>query len=195
MKRAAFLLATVAVVPALVSYALRAGVLGRDRALEGSSQALGLVPGVIGQYLRRAFLARTLAFCHPSVTIGFGTLFSSSAARLDEYVYVGPHCHLGFVHLERNVLIGAGVHIPSGAETHGSADFSIPIREQPGRKALVRVGAGSWIGSAAVVMADVGADTIVGAGSVVTGPLPAGVVAAGVPARVIRQRESSMVRV
>ena len=46
-----------------------------------------------------------------------------------------------------------------------------------------------WIGSAAVVMADVGADTIVGAGSVVTTPLPPSVMAAGVPARVIKDRD------
>ena len=40
----------------------------------------------------------------------------------------------------------------------------------------------------AVVMADVGPNAIVGAGAVVTEPIPASVVAAGVPARVIRQR-------
>jgi acetyltransferase-like isoleucine patch superfamily enzyme len=44
------------------------------------------------------------------------------------------------------------------------------------------------VGSAAVVLADVGAGTVVGAGSVVTKPLPPMVVAAGVPARVIRPR-------
>ena len=32
----------------------------------------------------------------------------------------------------------------------------------------MRIGAGAWIGSAAVVMADVGRDTVVGAGAVVT---------------------------
>jgi acetyltransferase-like isoleucine patch superfamily enzyme len=37
-------------------------------------------------------------------------------------------------------------------------------------------------------MADVGPKTIVGAGAVVTTPLPGGVIAAGVPARVVRQR-------
>jgi acetyltransferase-like isoleucine patch superfamily enzyme len=37
-------------------------------------------------------------------------------------------------------------------------------------------------------MADVGANTVVGAGAVVTKPLPDGVVAAGVPAKMIRHR-------
>lgn len=46
-----------------------------------------------------------------------------------------------------------------------------------------------WLGGGAIVCPGVtiGADTVVGAGAVVTGDLPAGVVAAGVPARVIRE--------
>ena len=46
-----------------------------------------------------------------------------------------------------------------------------------------------WLGGGAIVCPGVtiGADTVVGAGAVVTRDLPAGVVAAGVPARVIRQ--------
>jgi virginiamycin A acetyltransferase len=187
-KTLAFRVATCAVAPLLVSYSVRAAVVGRDRALEGSTQALSLVPGLIGQYLRRAFLARVLAFCHPTVTIEFGTIFSRADAHLDANVYVGPRCHLGLVHLERDVLLAAGVHIPSGPETHGIDDLEMPIRDQPGRPRMVRIGAGSWIGSAAIVMADVGRDAVVGAGSVVTRRLPDRALAAGVPAKVIRER-------
>lgn len=193
VKRVAFAAATLAVVPALVSFVLRAQLMGRDRALEGSTQALGLWPGVLGQFLRRAFLARTLASCHWTATVEFGTLFSSAAARLDEYVYVGPRCHLGLVHIERDVLVGAGVHIPSGSATHGTSDLGRPIREQQGSKTEVTIGAGAWIGSAAVVMADVGHGSIVGAGSVVTRPVPPLVVVAGSPARVIRERGPAVV--
>lgn len=190
-KRVAFWLASAAVLPWLASYRLRAAVLGRDRALEGSSQAISLAPGVLGQYLRRAFYARTLAFCHPSVTIEFGVLFSKAGARLDEHVYVGPRCHLGLVHLERDVLLGPGVHIPSGRSTHGTGDAARPIRDQDVRYAPVTIGAGSWVGSAAVVMADVGRDTVVGAGSVVVHPLPDRVVAAGNPSRTVRSRAAA----
>jgi virginiamycin A acetyltransferase len=187
-KAAARAVALVVVLPALLSFVIRRVVLGPDRALEGSTQALSLVPGVIGQYLRRAFLARVLAHCHSSVTIAFGTIFSQTAARLDEGVYIGPSCHIGWVHLERDVLIAAGVHIPSGGDTHGIDDVDRPIREQPGTRRLVRIGAGSWIGSAAVVLADVGAASVIAAGSVVTKPIPERVIAGGVPARVIRER-------
>lgn len=187
-------LATVMVLPALVSYWLRSLVIGKDRALEGSSQALALVPGILGQYLRRAFFARTLAHCHHTVTIGFGTLFSKAGARLEENVYIGPRCHIGLVHIGRDALLAAGVHATSGAHSHGTADPTRPIREQAGELTQVHIGAGVWIGSAAVVMADVGRDTIVGAGAVVARPLPEGVVAAGVPARVIRSRREQVLQ-
>lgn len=189
LKAGANAIATLLVLPSLASYAVRAAVLGRDRALEGSTQALSLIPGLPGQYLRRAFLARVLeGGCAASATIEFGTIFSQAGARIDVNVYVGPRCHLGLVHLERDVLVAAAVHIPSGPHTHGTNPLS-PIRDQPGDRRLVRVGAGSWIGSNAVVLADVGRDTIVAAGAVVTQPLPDGVIAAGVPARVVRQRD------
>lgn len=182
-------LATLAVAPQLLSFRLRSIFVGKDRALAGSTQLLSMVPGLTGQYLRRAFLAQVLSGgCAASAAIEFGVLFSQVDSRIDEHVYVGPRCHLGHVHLERDVLLAAGVHIPSGPDTHGT-EPGRPIREQPGNLRLVRIGAGSWIGSNAVVMADVGREVIVAAGAVVTQPLPDNVIAAGVPARVVRRRD------
>jgi len=188
LKACVRLAALIAVAPALVSYWLRSLAIGRDRALEGSTQMLALIPGLTGQYLRRAFLGQTLAACHPTAAICFGTIFSQTAAQIDERVYIGAGCHIGRVHVERDVLVASGVHITSGRHTHGTDDPTVPIREQQGRRTLVRIGAGAWIGSAAVIMADVGRNAIVGAGSVVIKPVPDSVVSAGVPARVIRMR-------
>lgn len=188
VKTAAFGAALMCVCPSLLSFWLRGAVLGRDRALHGSTQAWSLVPGLVGQYLRRAFLWSVLDDCHRTVTVEFGTVFSTTGARLEENVYVGPHCHIGRAHLERDVLVASGVHIPSGPETHGTADVTRPIREQPGRPVTVRIGAGSWLGSAAIVMADVGPGAIIAAGAVVTKPVPAFAVAGGVPARVLKSR-------
>ena len=189
LKTFARAIATVLVAPALVSFSIRRAILGRDRALAGSTQALALVPGLVGQYLRRAFLTRTLARCCNTVAVEFGTVFSEAASRLDANVYVGPGCHLGLVHLERDVLLASGVHIPSGGQTHGTADLDRPIREQPGSAIMVRIGEGTWVGSTAIIMADVGQHCIIGAGAVVTKPIPDYAVAVGVPARVIRMRQ------
>lgn len=187
-KAAARLAALVAVSPVLASYWLKAAVAGRGPALESRSQLLSLWPGLTGQYLRRAFLQRVLARCHPTATVEFGTFFSQPGAMLDENVYVGPRCILGLVHLERDVLLAAGVQIPSGGNTHYFDDPTKPIREQGGERRLVTVGAGAWVGSGAIVLADVGKGTVVAAGSVVTKPLPDNVIAAGVPAKVVRDR-------
>jgi acetyltransferase-like isoleucine patch superfamily enzyme len=189
-KSVAHVVATVLALPWLLSYWARSALLGRDRALEGSSQSLAGIPGLPGQYLRRAFLAAVLDECHRSACIEFGVLFSKAGTRIGENVYIGPRCHIGLAHIGRDALLAAGVHVPSGAHIHGSEDPDAPIRDQPGVATVVRIGAGAWVGSGAVVMADVGAQTIVGAGAVVTKPLPDRVVAGGVPAKVIRHRGS-----
>lgn len=188
-KTLLYVAATIAVLPFLLSFHIKRGLMGRNRALEGSTQALANIPGALGDYLRRAFLARTLAFCDRSATVQYGTIFSQSGARLDANVYVGPRCHLGLVHLERDVLLAAGVHVPSGGATHGIDDVETAIRDQPGARTLVTIGEGTWVGSAAIVLADVGRHCVIGAGSVVTKPLPDYVIAAGVPAKIIRSRK------
>lgn len=188
LKRVARIVATVSVLPLVASYYLRASVLGRSRALEGSSQFLAILPGMPGRYIRVAFLRWVLRECHASAVVEYGTLFSQVGARIGENAYVGPDCHIGLAHIERDVLLAAGVHVPSGGRRHGIRDVSTPIREQPGQVATVTIGQGTWVGSAAVILADVGRHCVIGAGAVVSKPLPDFVVAAGVPAKILRNR-------
>ena len=62
LKAVARGVATVLVLPWLLAYWFKTLFVGRDRALEGSSESLSLLPGLLGKYLRRAFLAWVLAF-------------------------------------------------------------------------------------------------------------------------------------
>jgi len=55
----------------------------------------------------------------------------------------------------------------------------------------VTIGSDSWIGAGAIVMANVGSRTTIGAASVVTKPVPDDCVAVGSPARVIRDTHSA----
>ncbi len=188
VKSGVFAAAVVLVLPAWCSFLIKRAVLGPDRAIMSSTQSLSLVPGLLGQFVRRAFLWLVLEECATSVTVEFGTTFSKVDARLGENVYIGPYCSLGSVVLERDVLLAPSVHIPSGPDTHGTANPDIPIREQPGRLRTVRVGQGTWIGTGAIVLDDVGANSVIAAGAVVTSPIPGLVVAGGVPARVLKER-------
>lgn len=188
MKALARVLATLLVQPLVWSLAARARVIGRDRAFQATSEALSLVPGLPGQYLRRAFLASTSAGCGAEAVVAFGAVFSSPLVKLDANAYVGPHCDIGWAHIERDVLVAAGVYIPSGPLTHGTSRLDVAIREQPGTPVCVHVREGAWIGNGAIVLADVGRHAIVAAGAVVTTPVPDFAVVAGVPARVVRDR-------
>ena len=190
LKNMARGLAFLALLPFLASYRFKCVFIGVNRALEGSSQVLSLVPGLPGRYMRQVFFSRVLAHCSRSVVIEFGTLFSQSGARLDDGVYIGPRCHLGLVHIGAYTMLGPGVQIPSGAHTHRHSDVDAPIQSQGLSRQLVHIGEGCWIGANAVIMADVGSNSIIGAGAVVTRPIPSNVVAGGIPACVIKERAS-----
>jgi acetyltransferase-like isoleucine patch superfamily enzyme len=191
VKSVVRIVALVLAAPSICSYYVRAALLSGDRALMGSSESLALAPVSLVNTCARPFCGVCWRTARKTATIEFGTIFSRVGAHLGNNVYIGPMCHIGLAHLEDNVLVGAGVHIPSGSDTHGIGDVGRPIREQPGVLRTVRIGAGAWIGSGAIVMADVGADSVVAAGAVVTRPLPARVIAAGVPAQILRHRAES----
>ena len=183
--------ALVCVLPALVAYQIAVLVIGKQRAFPGWSQAISLAPGLIGSYLRRAFYRRTLARCGDGAFLTFGTIFSHPTAYVGRNVYVGAFCCLGEVTLEDDVLIGSHVSIANGSRQHGTERLDIPVREQPGEWPRITVGADTWIGDRAVILADVGRHCVIGAGAVVTKPIPDFAVAVGIPARPVRFRNES----
>jgi acetyltransferase-like isoleucine patch superfamily enzyme len=182
-------LAALAALPAVLAYRLGRLVAGPGQAFPGWSQALSLVPGVTGVFLRRAFYRATLARCGGDAWISFGVTLSGPAAEVGRRVYVGPFCCLGEVTLEDDVLLGSHVSVMNGGHQHGTGQADVSIRDQPGTWPRVTVGRGTWLGDRAVVMADVGQHCVIGAGAVVTRPVPDYAVAVGVPARVVRFRD------
>ena len=62
---------------------------------------------------------------------------------------------------------------------------------EEGAFTTISIGDNCWIGASAIIMADVGAGSTIGAGAVVTRAIPPNVVAAGNPARVIRERSAN----
>jgi virginiamycin A acetyltransferase len=190
-KRIAQCFALAAVLPAVLAYRLGALFLGPAKAFAGWSQAFSLLPGLTGEYLRAAFYRLVLPEFGENARITFGTIFSHPTATVGRSVYVGAFCALGDVALERDVLIASHVSIANGKSQHGIDRLDVPIREQPGVWSRVTIGEDSWIGDRAVVLADVGRHCVIGAGSVVTQPIPDYAIAVGVPARVIRYRNAS----
>ncbi|MBL0169346.1 MAG: acyltransferase [Gemmatimonadaceae bacterium] len=168
-------------------YALRPAA--REQSFQGHSQLMSLVPGLVGNFLRRAFYQRTLTRYSSDCCISFGTTFATADAIIGRGVYVGSHCNLGHVELQDDVLLGSGVMITSGKRQHFFKRLDIPIRLQGGELTRVTIGYDSWLGNGSIVMADVAPHAVVGAGAVVVSPVPERAIVAGNPAVVVSVRE------
>lgn len=125
---------------------------------------LAIVPGTIGSYLRTSFYVRTLTRCGYDFAPGFLTLVQHPEVEIGRGVYVGSLSLVG-----RNAAIENDVIVASR------------VTVQPG----VRVGTGTWIGESAIVMADVGAHCIVGAGCVQDRAVASSATAVGNPMQVL----------
>ncbi len=115
------------------------------------------------------------AYVDQTAQIGEGTVVFAGAV-IQPDVVIGQHCIINSgATIDHDCVIGDFVHIAPGVNLAGG----------------VKVGNGAFlgIGSAALIGLSVGPWTTVGAGSVIIRDLPAGVVAAGVPARIISQKE------
>jgi acetyltransferase-like isoleucine patch superfamily enzyme len=148
------------------------------------AHACATVPGGIGDYLRAAYYHLTLRQFALSSRISFGSFFAHTEARIGSGVYIGSYCILGRVVIGDGTLLASGVQVLSGQHQHARDSSNATF--QGGEFVQVTIGSDSWIGAAATVMADVGSRTTIGAGSVVTRPVPDDCVAVGNPARVIR---------
>jgi acetyltransferase-like isoleucine patch superfamily enzyme len=103
--------------------------------------------------------------------------------------FIGDGCLLDLaacIRLERQVTLASRVCIATHLNV-GYPDHPLQ-RDFPARTEAVGIGAGCFVGMGATILCGVriGAGSFVGAGSVVAESLPAGVLAGGVPARVIR---------
>ena len=164
-------------------------VIRDDQPFQLGSHTVSLIPGIVGNYFRKEYYRLTLERCGPDVCIEFGTVLHQSSVELGRRVYIGCHCSIGASIIEDDALIGSNVDIISGKNQHNFEETDAPIREQGGQLKKVVIGADSWIGNSAVVMASIGKKSIVGAGSVVIDDIEPYAVAAGNPARVLRRRQ------
>ena len=116
-----------------------------------------------------------------------GTFFARRDVVLERGVYIGSYCVIGRSHIGANSQIACNVHILSGRYQHLRDEQGNTLGSESGLFEEVTIGRNCWIGTPAVVMADIGEGTTIGAGAVVTHSIPPGVVAVGNPARVVKQ--------
>ncbi|MGY1828426.1 MULTISPECIES: sugar O-acetyltransferase [unclassified Blastococcus] len=136
---------------------------------------------------------------HALLTELLGAVGGGTTIRSDfrcDYGYrisVGAHCFVnwGAVFLDVGpITLGDHVQLGPGVQLLTAVHPLDPAERRAGwqHASPVTIGDNAWLGGGVIVLpgVTVGADTVVGAGSVVTADLPPGVVAVGNPARVVR---------
>ena len=135
--------------------------------------------------LRLAGIApgRNVSVCGRGWIYGRGRLFIGD----DTWLSPGVVFH---THVEADIAIGTrcdvgpGVEFVLGSHQHGDTQR----RAGPGTARPIAVGDGCWIGAGALILGGVtiGAGAVIAAGAVVTRDVPAHTLAAGVPARAVK---------
>ena len=114
-------------------------------------------------------------------------------------IVLGARVNIGF-----NCEVFSGSHVVFGADTlvaaycyfiggdHNPQDVNASVTRQGTCSRGIEVGEKCWFGAGVKVLdgITVGSNTIVGAGAVLTRPVPAYAIAFGVPARVVRDRRT-----
>jgi len=152
----------------------------------------------VGDHVFINALCRAGVLIGNNVTIKAGTkidctgVFSElgEGIVIEDRVGISENCFIqvrGKVVIEHDVIIGPSVKIFS--ENHDFEDPSKNIREQGTNRLGVIIGAGSWIGSGAIILdgVTIGSNSVVAAGSVVTKTVQPRTVVGGNPARVLKQ--------
>lgn len=116
--------------------------------------------------------------------------------RPGSFLFADPRDGGGGICIEDDVLIGSGVHIYTN--NHRFSDPCMPIinqgHPQPTLESSVVIRRGAWIGAGTIILqgVDIGENSVIGAGSVVTKSVPARSVAVGNPANVIKKLEKKV---
>lgn len=156
------------------------------------------VRGRIGLGMRYILLKSIAVKCGDNVAI-----FPNAYILHPQYLSVGnnvsihPFCYIECGHIKgENVVIEDNVSIAHGvtilATTHLYSDVNLPIRDQGYDLRPVYIKQNNWIGAKATILCGVTVDTgcVIGANAVVTKDTSANKVYAGVPARIIKDRNS-----
>ena len=171
----------------------------------------------LGPYLKRIFfhslakvnlpeLAASVQIDGPIHVVGTANIDIGGQSRISRDVELGTeeegHIHLGNnVRINRGTTVFAYKQISIGQDTligefvtirdanHGIAAGD-PIRQQAHEASSIHIGKDVWIGRGAVILpgGSIGDGCVIGANSVLTKDLEAGMIAVGSPAKAIRKR-------
>lgn len=120
------------------------------------------------------------------------TFINPENIEIGSYVYIGPNANingLGKVSINSGTIIGPNINIHSANHNFRKAKF-IPYDETFDYRP-VKIGENVWIGGNVIIVpgTEIGEGCIIGAGTVVSGKIPALSIVVGNPAKIIDKRD------
>jgi serine acetyltransferase len=166
---------------------------GRRFAAFGEGSAIAFPPGTILGERWISIGHFTLVGPHVTLSAGFvpeRDLGPQPIVRIGSGVVLGRGSHvIGHQSIDIGDDVYTGPYVYITDQNHSYSDPDVPIGKQWPVNAPVTIGAGSWLGTGAIVLpgSTIGRQVVVAAGSVVRGSVPDHCVVGGVPARVLRR--------
>ncbi len=188
LKQLLNLLSQLLVLPLIIPCKLEEIIYSKNAELifHTCTHIIAMFPGLPGAFLRRAFYSLTLDECSQHCHIGFGSIFSHRSTIVKEHVYIGSYSIIGSAYLSEYCLIGSRVSILSGKALHVLGNDGMWTPYSAERLSQVKLAKNVWVGEGAIIAADVGEGSMVGAGSVITTNVKPHIIVTGNPVRFVK---------
>lgn len=142
-------------------------------------------------------VGNVLVINHARMRIGSHVRLDGSTVRIELVSFggasleIGDHTFINYgtnISATQSVRIGANCAIGQYCIVMDNDYHDVEALWEPGKAADVEIGDRVWLGARVIVLpgSRIGEGSVIGANSVVRGVIPPGVIAAGMPARVIR---------
>lgn len=151
--------------------------------LQSVGQSVTILRGLVYRYPNHISLGDKVII---GTNVKMTSEISSGELKISDKVTIGRNCSLDFsggLFIKEGALLSDGVVIET--HDHGYNPHSKAVGNN-----LV-IGENVWIGLRSIIMPNtgvIGDNAIIAAGAVVTQPVPANTIVAGVPAKIIKQR-------
>ena len=185
IKRLFYICGWIATLPLIIITWLEAVLLGKqsERIYGMCKEMLATVPTFIGQYMRLAYYKSVCTHLDFDICMLFGSMIAHRDTVLRKGTIIGVYSIIGYADFGENVITGARVSVLSGKYQHGRPGDRSDGEHGPEEYTRITIKANSWIGEGSLILANVGRNCTIGAGSVLLKDAPDDTTFMGNPAR------------